>query len=52
METATTAGAGVALTTPFWITTLNPYIQFTVGILGATWLVVQIYYKIKNRGQS
>lgn len=52
METATTAGAGVALTSPLWLNTVNPYLQFTVGVLGAVWLVVQLYYKIKNKGQS
>lgn len=50
METATTAGAGAALTSPLWLNTVNPYLQFTVGVLGAIWLVVQLYYKIKNKG--
>jgi hypothetical protein len=48
METATTASAGVALSAPLWINTLNPYLQFTVGVLGACWLAAQLYYKIKN----
>jgi hypothetical protein len=52
METVTTAGAGAALTSPLWISTLNPYIQLVVGILGGVWLVVQVYYKIKNKGLS
>jgi hypothetical protein len=52
METATTAGAGVAVTSPLWITTLNPYIQFTVAALGAVWLCVQIYYKIRNENRD
>lgn len=52
METATTAGAGAALTAPLWINTVNPYVQLTVGVLGAIWLVVQLYYKIKNKGHS
>jgi hypothetical protein len=52
METATTAGAGAALTSPLWLATLNPYVQLAVGILGGVWLVVQIYYKIKNKGLS
>jgi hypothetical protein len=52
METATTAGAGAALTSPLWLNTVNPYIQLAVGLLGGVWLIVQIYYKIKNKGLS
>jgi hypothetical protein len=48
METVTTAGAGVAITTPLWLQTMNPYVQFTAAVMGAIWLGVQIYYKIKN----
>lgn len=48
METVTTAGASAALTAPLWLQTLNPYMQFTVATLGAVWLCVQIYYKVKN----
>jgi hypothetical protein len=52
METATTAGAGAALTSPLWLNMVNPYIQLAVGLLGGVWLIVQIYYKIKNKGLS
>jgi hypothetical protein len=48
METLTTAGASAALTTPLWLYTLNPYVQFAVALLGGVWLLVQIYYRIKN----
>jgi hypothetical protein len=48
MEHFTTAGAGVAMTTPLWLETLNPYVQFTVAVMGGIWIGVQIYYKIKN----
>ena len=48
METATTAGAGVAVTSPLWLQTLNPYVQLSVALLGGVWIAVQIYYKIKN----
>lgn len=48
MDTATTAGAGIALTSPWWLTIINPYLQFTVAVLGGVWLLVQIYYKIKS----
>lgn len=48
METATTAGAGAALLSPLWLTTINPYVQFVVAVMGAVWLGVQIYYKVKS----
>lgn len=48
MDTATTAGAGAALTSPWWIQTLNPYVQLIVALMGGVWIAVQIYYKIKN----
>ncbi|MBW7970963.1 hypothetical protein [Bradyrhizobium sp. BR 10289] len=41
MDHLTTAGAGAAMTSPLWITTLNPYIQFTVAVLGAVWLLTK-----------
>jgi hypothetical protein len=43
METVTTAGAGAALTSPLWIQTLNPYVQFTVAVLGGVWLAARIF---------
>jgi hypothetical protein len=48
METATTAGAGVAMTSPLWLQTVNPYVQFVVAVMGGVWIAVQLYYKIKN----
>jgi hypothetical protein len=44
----TSVGAGAAMTMPLWIEVANPYVQFTVAILGVVWLGVQIYYKIKS----
>jgi hypothetical protein len=41
MDTVTTAGAGAMLTSPLWITTLNPYVQFTVAVLGGVWLATK-----------
>lgn len=52
METATTAGAGAALTAPLWMQTITPYAQFVIMMLGGVYLALQIYYKIKNKGQS
>lgn len=48
METATTAGAGVAITSPLWLQAVNPYVQFIVACMGGVWIAVQLYYKIKN----
>jgi hypothetical protein len=52
MDSATSAGAGIAITSPLWIIQIaNPYIQFIVAVMGGVWLGVQIYYKIKNKGK-
>jgi hypothetical protein len=48
METATTAGAGIAVTAPLWLQTLNPYLQLVAVVMGCSWIAVQMYYKIKN----
>lgn len=48
MDTATTAGAGAMLTTPLWLHTLNPYLQFVGMTLGISWVLMQMYYKLKN----
>ena len=48
METATTAGAGVAVTSPLWFQDLHPYVQLALAALGGAWLIVQMYYKIRN----
>jgi hypothetical protein len=48
METATTAGAGVAITTPLWMHSVNPYLQFVALVLGITWIGMQMFYKIRN----
>jgi hypothetical protein len=42
MDTVTTAGAGVMVTAPLWIDTLNPYVQFTVAVLGGVWIATKI----------
>lgn len=46
MEHVTSAGAGVALTTPLWIQALNPYVQFVVAVLGGLWLATLIFTKL------
>jgi hypothetical protein len=48
METATTAGAGAALTAPLWMQAITPYAQFAIMVMGGCWLAMQMYYKFKN----
>lgn len=48
METTTTVGAGAMVSTPLWLSAINPYLQAVGVILGITWIGVQMYYKIKN----
>lgn len=48
METVTTVGSTVAVTTPLWLQEVDPYVRFSVALLGAVWIVVQLYYKLKN----
>jgi hypothetical protein len=48
MDQLTTVGASAAVTSPLWLQSLNPYVQFLVAVLGCVWLGVQIYYKFKN----
>jgi len=48
METATTAGAGIAVTSPLWLQTLNPYLQAIAVVVGVAWIAMQMYYKVKN----
>lgn len=52
MDHVTTAGAGVAITTPLWIQTLNPYVQFVVALLGGAWLAMQMYYKYREKNSK
>lgn len=39
------------MTTPLWLQHINPYAQFVVCVLGGVWFAVQIYYKIKSKGE-
>jgi hypothetical protein len=46
METVTTASAGIAITTPWWLPAANLYVQLGVAVLGGLWLATQIVAKI------
>jgi membrane protein implicated in regulation of membrane protease activity len=50
MDHVTSAGAGAALTTPWWLTALNPWLQTLVLILSAAWLLMQMYRFAKKKG--
>lgn len=53
LENATTGCAVGALACPWWAPILHDTVAYWVlPLLGATWLAVQIYYKIKNKGLS
>jgi hypothetical protein len=48
METATTAVAGAAVTTPLWLQAITPYMQFVAVAMGVAWIAMQMYYKVRN----
>ncbi|MGZ3675361.1 MAG: hypothetical protein ACXVCO_13730 [Ktedonobacterales bacterium] len=48
METATTAGAGAMVSSPLWLSTINPYLQVAAVLMGIAWIGMQMYYKVKQ----
>jgi hypothetical protein len=49
MDRVTDGVATVSLTVPLWLAGIHDiFVQWVVPILGATWLIVQMYYKIKT----
>ena len=49
MDRVTDGVAGASLTAPFWIIGVHDvFVQWVVPALGAAWLVMQMYYKIKH----
>jgi hypothetical protein len=48
MDQMTTVGASAAVTSPLWIQTLNPYVQFAVAVLGGVWLVTKIFIALHD----
>jgi hypothetical protein len=51
MDTVTTAGAGAAVVSPWWLpllTSSHDAAQFLLPFAGLAWLVIQAYYKIKK----
>ena len=49
MDRVTDGVAGVSLTAPFWLIDVHDlFVQWVVPILGAAWLLMQMYYRIKH----
>jgi hypothetical protein len=49
MDRATDGVATVSLTVPLWAMSAHDvFVQWVVPILGASWLVMQMYFKLKN----
>jgi len=48
LERATTAIATGAMTNPLWLPHLEKVLSIGLSSLGIVWLLVQIFYKIKN----
>jgi hypothetical protein len=52
METATTAGAGAAIVSPWWlpiVQDVSTVASWALPLLGCAWLLMQMYFKIKDR---
>ena len=52
VDGATAGVAAGSLTVPFWITQVSVIAQLVLPVLGATWLIVQIVYKVKEYGRE
>jgi hypothetical protein len=48
VDNTTHAVASVAVTGPLWLSEVNPYLQFTLAVVGLAWIVMQMYYKVKK----
>ena len=47
-DVATAAVAVSGVTLPFWIQVVSGWAQVILPILGALWLIIQIYYRVKE----
>jgi hypothetical protein len=54
METATTAGAGAAIVSPWWLLPLlhDAIAGWLLPLMGVAWLAMQMYYKYKKESRS
>jgi hypothetical protein len=48
MDHVTTAAAGAAIVSPWWLDSLHSGAQYLLPFMGCVWLAVQIYYKVKK----
>lgn len=48
MDHVTSAAAGAAVASPWWLPALHSGAEYALPFLGCTWLLVQIYFKIKK----
>lgn len=51
MDTVTTAGAGAAIVSPWWLpllTSAHEAAAWLLPFLGCAWLLIQIVYKIRS----
>lgn len=52
MNTLTTAGAGAAVVSPWWLPVIhhiNAGAAWLLPVLGCTWLIIQIAYKLTGK---
>jgi hypothetical protein len=53
MEQATTATAGAAIVSPWWLPVLHDALAgWLLPIMGITWIGMQMYYKVKKERKS
>jgi hypothetical protein len=54
-ETFTNAGAGAAIISPLWLPvlhTINDVAAWSLPVLGCLWLLVQMYFKFRDRNKN
>jgi hypothetical protein len=52
MDTITTAGAGAAVVSPWWLPVIHGISEgasWALPVLGCSWLLMQMYFKLKER---
>lgn len=52
MEHFTTATAGAAIVSPWWLGALHSGAEYLLPFMGIAWIAMQMYYKIKKESKS
>lgn len=52
MDNLTTAGAGAAIVSPWWLQAAHSGAEYALPFLGCAWLLTQLYFKIKEKTRS